>query len=258
MDIKDTIRQETELKTELVVDKIKEKHKKNIKHHQVHHKMEAGGVLADVQKDSMRTRFEGKKMNRIIKESRPVKVIEKEKFNSLKAIFEKKTEISISNDDKSYKLILESKLATFTDKENIKLDANSQIKSVPASLSEGILKRIENLSKLKESNKKDNSFVDPILENIKVKSSKESNQDDEDSEEHDSDVVFSENTSIYFENDILSDTDDVKHQGKNRNKEVCDENLDDDKSIINKIPALEIEKNELIFDSNQNDINNLN
>lgn len=252
MDIKDTIKPETELKTEYVDNKIKEKHKKNKKHHQLHHKIKAGGVLADVEKDSIRTRYEGKKMNRIIKESKPVKVIEKERFDSLKAIFEKKTEISNSNDNKLYKLSLESKLTTFTDKENIKLDANSQIKSVgQASLSEGIQKRIENLFKSNKNNKQDNTFVDHVLENIKLKSFKETNEDDIYSEEEDNeDVVYSENTSFESEYYKLSEGDDNINEDIKENSEVNVEHLNNDKSDINKIPAMDVDENQLIFNSN--------
>jgi hypothetical protein len=249
MDIKDTTKVESESK-KVVDENSKTKHKKNKKH--PHHRKGMGGPQLSnkaMSKDSIQAIKDSKKIK---KESKPVEVIDKDRFNSLKAVFEKKGEKSKADENRPNKLGMD-KLSTFTNKENIKVNENSQDQGAlgQQGLSEGIKKRMENLLSSNNSAKQA-SYVDPVLENIKIRGSLENIEDSEE-EEFDDDVVYSENESFESEEENL-EKEEQQEQMELEPEEVSNKNEENIKEeqqvVVNKVPTLGVDDNEHIFHSN--------
>ena len=203
MDIKDTIKVESESKKELD-ENTKAMHKKHKRH--PHHRKGIGGAQLSnkaMSKDSIQAIKDSKKIK---KESKPVEVIDKERFNSLKAVYEKKEEKSKGDENRPKKLGMD-KISTFTNKENIIVNENSQdqISQGQAGLSEGIKKRMESLLS-SNKNAKQSTYVDPILEHVKIRSSLQHYEDSEE-EDFNDDVVYSENESFDSENECSENED---------------------------------------------------
>ena len=247
MDIKDTIKVESQSKKELD-ENTNAKHKKHKRH--PHHRKGIGGThLANkaMSKDSIQAIKDSKKIK---KESKPVEVIDKDRFNSLKAVFEKKESKSKGDENRPKKLGME-KISTFTNKENIKANENSQdqISQGQAGLSEGIKKRMESLLS-SNKNAKQSTYVDPILEHVKIRSSLQHYEDSEEEEENNDDVVYSENESFDSENgcseneEIADDLELEEEKASNKNEENI---KDEPQAIINKVPTLGFDDNKHVF-----------
>jgi hypothetical protein len=264
MDIQDTIILEGESKSipeRNIIPKIK-KHKKNPHYHKKQHGDAPQIKSSILSKDSIQAIKDSKKINKPKKDLKPVEVIDKDKFNSLKAIFEKKEDKSKTEENKPNRLRFDQ-LSNFTNKENINTNDNSQDKPAQGQggLSEGIKKRMENLFSSNKNTKKPSGYVDPVLENIKVRVSSERYLDEEyfDEEDFDEDVVLSENSSLgseedeEFDNQNLNNGENDLHKEENQKKNnQFEENVKDENALINKVPTIEIDENEPIFQKNPN------
>lgn len=273
MDIQDTIKQEGESKNIPEKNKIPRPKKHKKKPHHPRKQGENTQITSILGKDSVHAMKDPKKINKVKKESKPVEVIDKDRFNSLKAVFEKREDKSNTAYNKPSRLNVE-KLSTFTNKENIKTNDNSQYKPTQLQgLSDGIKKRMENLFSSNINTSKPIGYVDPVLENIKVRGSLDKFEYDEDSqdEEFDDDVVFSENSSFGTEdddntneieneeNDLILEEDDIRHykildrkENENTYDKHNEENVKEENAVVNKVPLLGIDENLPIFEKNPN------
>jgi hypothetical protein len=190
-------------------------------------------------KSTLQNPFESKKAPTTKKETKPVETIGSERFQNLKAMFEKKPESKDNNEDPGPKKLEMDKLSAFNkEKENT---ANSQqtANQTAGSVSDTIKKRMEMLLNANKNRSNTITNVDPVLEHRKKMREMQGEDGDEEDEDDDDMDEIGDDDHISEEEDNDRENKEEKELGDEIDEES--EKLSDNSSVMSENKPLDKE-----------------